>query len=274
MRRNLGAAIRAAALSALLLGPPAAAATPTGDWKIEPAEARCVAVRQYSDGEKPISLALKAPPTGTAMQLAVIRQAYRKKSEQTGATIEIDGKPFTTYALGYPLGFPAKSSKQSVSLIHLPQDAAVAMRSAKHVDLKVKSSFQDSFRLGDPTRIWTMMDSCLERLRQTWNIGIHAANLATVARATVPFDGMFSPEDFPLQVIRNVWNGKVTFLLMIDETGKVKDCTLAESSGIAVIDSRSCAVVTYKARFEPATGRDGKPAKSVYEQSITWRVTD
>ena len=56
--------------------------------------------------------------------------------------------------------------------------------------------------------------------------------------------------------------------------GTTTPLPIAESSGIAVIDSRSCAVVTYKARFEPATGRDGKPAKSVYEQSITWRVTD
>ena len=206
---------------------------------------------------------------------AVIRQAYRKTNGQTGATVGIDGKPYVTFALGYPLGYPAKSSKQSVSLIHLPSEAADAIRKARHVDVSVKGSFHDGFELGDPAHTWPMMDSCLERLRQTWNIGSdHGADIRMPARALVPLQGMIAPQDFPPQVLQNVWKGQTTFMLLVDEGGKVKDCTLTESSGIAVVDSRTCAIVTHKARFEPAIGGDGKPAKSVYQKSITWRVSD
>ena len=117
---------------------PAPSAAPISQWKIEPSDARCVAVRQYGTSDKPITLALKAPPTGKAMQLAVIRHAFRKNSAQTGATVTIDGQTFQTYALGYPLGFPAKASKQSVYLIHLPPSRSNCSSNASNLSVSVK----------------------------------------------------------------------------------------------------------------------------------------
>jgi hypothetical protein len=258
-----------------IVSQPALAAAPIGDWKIEPSDARCVATRQYGTPDQPTTLALKAPPTGHALQLAVIRPAYRKTSDQVGAKIDLDGKVYDTFALGYPLGYPAKASKQSVSLMHLPAEAAAELRNARNLRLDVAGSFIDGFPLGEISKAWTAMDACLDRLRQTWNIGESSSGkVATPARALVPIQGMISPQDFPPQVIRNVWSGTTGFILLIDETGKVKDCTLTESSGVAVIDSRTCAVVSYKARFEPAVDINGKPAKSTFAQNITWRVHD
>jgi hypothetical protein len=263
-----------AALSAIL-SQPAHAAVPIGDWKIEPSDARCVAVRQYGKADQPITLAFKAPPTGHAMQLAVIRPAYRKTSDQVGAKLDLDGKIFETYALGYPLGYPAKASKQSVSLLHLPSDAAEAIKTARNLRLDIKGSFIDGFPLGDIGKAWAAMDACLDRLRQTWNVGDdNSGKITTPARPLVPIEGMITGMDFPRQALAKVWSGTTSFALLIDEAGKVRDCTLTETSGIAVIDSRTCAVVSYKARFDPAIGADGKPAKSAVAERITWRVTD
>ncbi|HET6943580.1 MAG TPA: energy transducer TonB [Sphingomicrobium sp.] len=232
-------------------------------------------MRQYGAADRPTTLALKAPPTGHALQLAIIRPAYRKTSDQVGAKVDLDGKIFATYALGYPLGYPAKSSKQSVSLIHLPSDASETIRTARNLRLDIKGSFIDGFPLGEIGKAWTAMDACLARLRQTWNLEESGpAKIGTGPRPLVPIQGMITGMDFPRQVLGKVWSGATSFVLLIDETGKVRDCTLTESSGIAVIDSRTCAVITYKARFDPAIGLDGKPVKSAFPQRITWRVTD
>lgn len=258
-----------------IVSQPAFAAVPIGDWKIEPSDARCVAVRQYGTADQPTTLALKAPPTGHALQLAIIRPAYRKTSDQVGAKVDLDGKIFDTYALGYPLGYPAKSSKQSVSLMHLPSDAADAVRTARNLRLDIKGSFIDGFPLGDIGKAWTAMDACRERLRQTWNLEESGpAKVGTPPRPLVPIQGMITGMDFPRQALAKVWSGTTSFVLLIDESGKVRDCTLTETSGIAVIDSRTCAVITYKARFDPAIGVDGKPVKSAFAQRITWRVSD
>lgn len=263
------------ALTLAIPAMPASAVEPLSDWKIEPSDARCVAVRQYGTSDKPIKLALKAPPTGKAMQLAVIRHAFRKNSAQTGATVTIDGQPFQTYALGYPLGYPAKASKQSVYLIHLPPAAAIAVRDASNLSVSVKGGLVDQFPLHNLKDAWAKMDTCLERLRATWNVGEDGtARIATPASEIVPLAGVFSSMDYPMQAVRLGFSGRTSVLLLIDEAGIVKDCTLTESSGMAVINSRTCALITYKARFKPAIGKAGKPTRSSWEQSINWRLED
>ena len=123
--------------------------------------------------------------------------------------------------------------------------------------------------------IMRFLRACRERLRQTWNLEEDSpSKIGTPPRPLVPIQGMITGMDFPRQALAKVWSGTTSFVLLIDETGKVRDCTLTETSGIAVIDSRTCAVIAYKARFDPAIGANGKPVKSAFAQRITWRVTD
>ena len=72
--------------------------------------------------------------------------------------------------------------------------------------------------------------------------------------------------------MRKDFSGTTSVLLLIDEKGAVKDCTLAESSGMAVIDFRTCALISYKGRFRPATDAEGKPIKSSWVKRINWRL--
>jgi hypothetical protein len=64
----------------------------------------------------------------------------------------------------------------------------------------------------------------------------------------------------------------VTLALLIDETGKIADCTVIGTSGAASLDTQSCGMLKDRARFKPAIGLDGKPAKGSFIQRITWRV--
>ena len=254
---------------------PAPAADPVTAWSIEPSDVRCVAVRKYGTANKPITLALKAPPMGSAMQLAIIRHGYRNKASQIDTTVTLDGRAFPTYALVYPLGFPARQSKQSVSLIHLPSAAADSVRNAKDLDVRIKETSNDDFALGAPKDVWAKMDECLTRLRDTWNVGEDsAARIASTAVDIVPLQSIFTPDDYPPIAAWKEFSGTTAVLLLIDEKGAVKDCTLTESSGMAIIDSRTCALISYKGRFRPATGADGKPIKSGWAKRITWRVVD
>ncbi|WP_395622442.1 energy transducer TonB [Sphingomonas daechungensis] len=260
-----------------LLGIPAyssasASIDPIGDWRIEPSEARCVVTRSFGDTKNPTTLALKAPPTGKALQLAIIRPAYRKTSSQVGAKVGIDGKTFDTLALGYPSSFP-KASKTSVTLIHLPAEAIEALHGGRSMSVSAVGSVNETFPLGDIAKAWSALNDCLSRLRQAWNLDDDGRNsLVSDAKPLVPFEGMLSPRDFPPQAMSKPWSGTTKFLLLVDEKGIVRDCTLAESSGIAVIDSRTCAIISYKARFDPAIGPGNKPVKSAVARSITWRV--
>jgi protein TonB len=59
-------------------------------------------------------------------------------------------------------------------------------------------------------------------------------------------------------------------MTLIDTDGKVASCMVIGSSGVASLDAQSCAIVTSRARFRPALGLDGKPARSGKIQRIRW----
>ena len=59
---------------------------------------------------------------------------------------------------------------------------------------------------------------------------------------------------------------------MIQENGRVADCTIVETSGVPVLDTQVCAMLTVRAKFEPARGRDGKPAKDSFTGGVIWRM--
>jgi len=62
----LGGAASAVAAVLGMTSAPALAIRPISEWKIEPSDVRCVAVRKYGTADKPLTLALKAPPIGNA----------------------------------------------------------------------------------------------------------------------------------------------------------------------------------------------------------------
>ena len=84
--------------------------------------------------------------------------------------------------------------------------------------------------------------------------------------------GLFSSDDYPGIAVFNDQMGAVSLVLLIDEQGKVADCTVTQTSGVAALDAQSCAVIKERGKFSPAIGQDGKPAKSSWLQRINWRL--
>jgi protein TonB len=66
--------------------------------------------------------------------------------------------------------------------------------------------------------------------------------------------------------------GTAVMVLLIDESGKVADCTLTETSGAAALDAQGCAVIRERGKFTPAIGTDGRPAKSAIQVRVHWKL--
>ena len=253
-----------------VVGQSAAGATvdPIGDWKIESSEARCVAVRKYGDVADPITLAVKAPPyKSDVLQLAIIRSGYRKSAEQSGAKILINSQEYDTYALGYPLA----SHKQTATLFTLSPTISAALRKASSFSFSLKGGARESFAFGPSESMWTDLAACVERLSRTWNMG-GGEGSRFAQRVSGSLRGIFTSADYPREAVLAQFAGSSRVLLLIDEAGNVKDCTVLETSGMAVLDSKTCGVITQRAKFTPAVGADGKPMKDSYVQRIDWTV--
>lgn len=90
------------------------------------------------------------------------------------------------------------------------------------------------------------------------------------ARAKANLASYVSDEDYPTNAARNEEQGTTRFRLAVGPDGRVKDCTVTSSSGSSALDSTTCRLMRQRARFQPATGSDGKPTSDTVASAIRW----
>lgn len=262
--------IRAVALSLLILGPSASSAAPlqpTDKWVLNYEDAQCNAYRSYGSEKKPLFLAFKAPPVGSVVQLMVVQDGPRMNGEQYNVSVKIGDRPALKTNM---LVFRGKQGKFRTKLINLPRIEFEAFRGAG--SLEIEGVGQDySFSLSDTAPFMKALDDCLTDLRDFYNVS-HADGLnpRLAQGATGSLQAIFKAEDYPSMAVRWLFEGRTGVELLIDEKGGVADCSVTETSGNAIIDAQSCAIIKERAKFSPAIDLQGKPTRSSYSQRINW----
>jgi TonB family protein len=242
---------------------------PTGKWNVDFADAQCIAHRDYGPAAGYPKLLLKAPPVGEVMQVAILRDSPWSSPEQVDATIAVDQRPPTKTSLTM---FSPKGSKQRVYLLNMPFAEFTPVRQAKAFSVR-SQGLNETFALSDMEPLMKVIDECVADLKSVFNIaptGAQPAGLRTRARANLA--KFFSDKDYPDVAIQKGQTGKVRFALLIQEDGRVADCTIVATSGAPSLDTQACATLKARAKFEPATGHDGKPAKDAVVGSVLWKI--
>lgn len=81
-------------------------------------------------------------------------------------------------------------------------------------------------------------------------------------------------EDYRGNWIRQEMTGKARFRLEIAADGRVAGCTVTGSSGHPELDAATCALVSRRAKFQPARGSEGEPVAGSYSNAIDWQLPD
>lgn len=244
---------------------------PTGKWVVDFDDAQCVASRPYGTKDKPLLLALKQPPIGEVMQIAVIRKGGGGRfGEQVDASLRIDGgRPIPVTMVS----FAVKERNERVMLLNLPLDQFQAVRKGTTLTIDAGRELNETLQLAEVEPLMRVMDTCIADLRKVWNVRTdpdHPPLLKQSAAGDIV--GLFRGDDYPGVSVSQAKSGSVSVAILIDEAGRVADCTIVNTSGVAALDAQSCAVIKQRAKFTPAIGLDGKPAKDAYVQRITWRI--
>jgi protein TonB len=81
-----------------------------------------------------------------------------------------------------------------------------------------------------------------------------------------------SDGDYPGGAFRREEQGLTGFAVSIGPDGRVRDCTITRSSGSAELDAATCAKVSLRARFAPATDETGAAVAGRYTNAIRWQI--
>lgn len=97
-----------------------------------------------------------------------------------------------------------------------------------------------------------------------------AAASAAPAIATPQLNELFITDDYPAAALRRGEHGTVAARMKIDASGAVIDCTIARSSGSAVLDETTCAVIRARAHYPQLTDADGRAPLRYDVVRIKW----
>lgn len=257
---------------------------PTGKWHVDFADSQCVASRDYGSEGSPLFLVFKKPAIGDVLQIAVVQNGSVQEPNQLDGEVSFDNLPPIKTSI---LEYGVRKLKQRALMINLQTvDLAPMLRAST---LRVRSILQKpergtridssgtqsdrTFSMRDTSTVIELLNECADDLQKVWNVWDENRDSVTLKRGPAGrLDILFSGKDYPAVAMRNNLSGTTTLVLLIDELGKVGDCTVTRTSGAASIDAQSCAIIRERGKFRPAIGLDGKPTKSSWKQSITWRL--
>jgi len=242
---------------------------PTGKWLVNFSDAQCTASRSYGTVEDPLSLLVKAPPLGDVMQVAIMKKGYAREAQQVEASIGLDEAPQRKTNL---LMYSSPTKKLRVYLLNLPSTDFSAVRRAKSLSIR-SDGLNETFVLSQMEPVLKIMEDCVADLRRVWNVNDpQGTGSPLTGRATAKLARLFKSDDYPASAILANKSGAVRFVVLVDEAGRVADCTIIETSGVAALDAQTCGIVTERAKFQPALGPDGKAAKDATIQQVVWRM--
>ena len=262
-------------------------------WGVDFGEAHCIAYRSFDTAGKPLRLIVKAPVLGDDLQVSISTEGRTggHYDEQLRGTWRIDDGPQVKVTV---LAFRPEKNINHVLMMNLPR-SSLARLIAKPgtMSLTISSKLSHTMRIEGLGAAMKVVDECVAGMRKDWNVtneivADYAAFLAAPPKKWTapaePIDGSkraktdslaryFSSSDYPSTALADGDDGIVRFVMLIDEKGRVADCTLTKTSGVAVLDAQTCAVVRERARFKPALDSAGKARRDVGTTRVSWQLS-
>jgi TonB family protein len=253
---------------------------PNGKWLVNFDDAQCVAIRKYGSEQAPLLLTLKQPPMGDILQMAIVRPGTAAEvAVPVNGSLKFDDRPAIRQSLTFA------GVKQTGSLIfrtNLSRSTIDALAASSKMRVQAGARLNETLELSQMQSLLKVLNDCAVDLGKIWHVGgqEHAPKsgseddpppgLARNLDGTL--SGLLSADDYPDSAIFFGDQGAVKVALLVDERGLVADCTVVDTSSVAALDAQTCALIKQRARFKPAHGEDGRPAKGATTATITWRI--
>ncbi len=114
------------------------------------------------------------------------------------------------------------------------------------------------------------VQSCLDDVKASGSV----AKVLRPPRPKNAASSWITVEDYPGQAVRDRREGVVAFKLTIDAEGRVKQCSVTQSSGATELDDATCATISKRARFTAGQDANGKAVEGEYTSRVSWKLPE
>lgn len=262
-------AAASAALAIQSAASPSASLKPSGPWNVEYADSMCLLQRTFGSGEQSVILGFRPGMFSEHMRVVVVRKSAEKRIVRGEAQLSFDG--------GTPLKVPylehfIPSRGVRVIIIDLQDSDLAPLHKAKLFWIQVGKQGLTLIPTAFPAAM-KALEACEKDLLVTW--GMDPATVVSITefpKTRGGIVGFFSTNDYPSAAIRNKEQGTAGVRFWVSTQGTVRDCKVVESSGSAILDSQTCAIIANRGRFEPARTASGEAVESIGFQRVRWEL--
>jgi len=250
-----------AAVSALMWSSIAASALPqllqpVDKWQLDFGDTQCVAARSYGDAASPTILGIVPSFNGAYYKVMVsVPRAGPPYAKESRGVVDFGRGPINSELLYY-----GKSGvNQSVYQFTLSAADMAQAEAATAVTVKAdRASY--GFALSDLPTLLTGLRKCNADLRHYWNVG----GPVTAGTPIADINTLLTRRDYPTEAQYTKAPSTMQYELLIDENGAVAGCDALAPSGVQVLDSTGCQIISGRTKFRPARDFSGKAVRSAW----------
>jgi TonB family protein len=234
---------------------------------VDYADSMCVLQRKFGSGEAAVYLGFRPGLFSEHMRVVLMRQGSDRSTRWGIGEMSFDGgRPMK---VPYTEGWVEKQHVR-VALIDLSVSDLAPLNHAKQFRIQVSGADI----VVAPEQVEAAMkalDPCQKDLLISW--GMDKATLDSIVTYAEPKGGvvgLFTSNDYPTAAMRKNEQGTAGVRYWVSKEGKVRDCAVVESSGSAVLDAQTCAIISKRGTFLPARTKTGEAVESIGFSRVHW----
>ncbi|MGK6324852.1 energy transducer TonB [Sphingomonas sp. DT-51] len=275
-----GAALLGSALALAAAAPPRPAQAPaqapaptplepSGKWVVNYGENGCAMARAFGEAGASVIVAWRALPFSDKVELSVQRglpdRGLRRGVLRVAVAARADEFRYEAFTgQGEKLRL-LRAFVDPAAFEQLPERAVLTLTPSSEPALAVT--------LVGTARALAALARCNDEIARGWGIapGEREA-VATTATPVGPPHRFLDALGYDRDAIRRGELGTSAQLWTVGTDGRVSECRTVIASGSPTLDKSGCDAALARARFTPATGRDGRPIVSHITQVIKWEL--
>ena len=267
-----------AALALAALAPPPQATVepglnprdiPAGRWMADRSDGGCAVLRRTADAPA-LTVAVQLGPGSGLVRILVFNAGWNRAAVRNRRRVELS-------LGGSPVSTPEATSGVEIagefgfSFAMLDPSVLDQLAASETLTVSERGRSLAELRLPSARTAARVLRDCEEATLRYWGVDVEArARLQRQPRPVKPLAGLIGYQDYPADELSKGVSGRVTARLVVGKNGRIATCTIVASAGNAALDQRSCALLSERARFEPALGPDGRPAEGTYIARVSW----
>lgn len=268
---------------------------PSSKWVVEYADDSCRLSRSFGIGDDQVILVMDQYEPGDTFSLifAGKRIVPRRQVSPMTALIRFGPHEAASDILGMPGEAGGHRAFIVTTQVRLAAPTEAQQRAWKEPDrgvieppigetreraatwLELNDMLRQDLRLetGPMDKPLAALRACSWDTVKLWGLGVEQQkNRSRKPYSKVPSSAWFRVDEYPERLLDRGYQGKINFRVMIDEKGKIESCHIQESTRPKEFDDLVCRSVMRRARFEPALDAQGKPIRSYWRQTVTYRI--